>query len=102
MIRGLIAGVGKILLLLATLAFVIFLSLFVATSFFLTWPILRLSPRDRKIKAMMNLAQSVMTALSVFSEDNVKRMMAEALEETEEEPPDDEEPEIYVSDWSTH
>lgn len=99
MIRTLFKGLGRFALTLATMAFLAAVSLFVLGGFLLTWPILRLSPRDRKIKATMDLAQSAMTMLTVFSQDSVEKMMAEALEEPEPEPEPEEESETYISEW---
>lgn len=80
MIRAAFAALGRILLLLATLVFVAALSIFVAGTFILTWPVLRLNPRDRKLKATMNLASSAMTLFTVLGEAKARDALVEALD----------------------
>lgn len=79
MIRKAFAALGRFILLLASLAFVAALSLFVFGTFLLTWPILRLSPRDRKLRATVNLASSAMTLFTVLGEAQATKALADAL-----------------------
>lgn len=89
MITALFRGAGKIALLLATMAFLAVISLFVVGSFILTWPVHRSSPRERKLKASMDFAQAGMTLLTAFSEGSMRKMMEEALEPENETDDDD-------------
>lgn len=85
MIRTLFAALGRFLLFLCGLAFVTAVSLFVFGSFMLTWPILRLSPRDRKLRATVNFASAAMTMVTIFGEASAARALTEALEMAERE-----------------
>ena len=85
MIRALFSALGRFLLFLCTLAFVAAVSLFVFGSFILTWPILRLKPRDQKLRATVNFASAAMTMFTVFGEASARRALAEALELAEQE-----------------
>lgn len=66
MITGLFKGAGKLALWAATMAFLISVSLLLIGSFILTWPIMRKSPRDQKIKAMTDVAAVALEAMQVF------------------------------------
>lgn len=71
MIKALARGLAGFALLAAGLAFVTAVSLLLLGSFIATWPIMRRSPRDRKVRAMVDLASSVMVALSAFADNDV-------------------------------
>ena len=47
---------GQLALSLAAMTFIAAASLFVVGAFLTTWPIMRLSPRDRRVKATIDLA----------------------------------------------
>ena len=79
MIATMFRGIGRVALLLASMAFLAGVSLFVFGSFLLTWPLLRLSPRDRRVKAGVDFASSAMTLLTVFSERSVRQMMEQEI-----------------------
>ena len=66
MIRGLARGIAKLALIGAAMAFVSGVVLFLTASFLLTWPLHRLSPRNRKMRAGMDLAAAFTVALAAF------------------------------------
>lgn len=66
MIRGFSKFVGKFALLSAGMAFLTAVSLFLLGSFLLTWPVLRMTPRDRRVRAAVDLLSAGMTAMQVF------------------------------------
>lgn len=68
MIRGMFKGLGKLALWAATAAFLTAVSLFVFGSFLTTYPILRLSPRDKRIRVTSDLAVAAMAAIQTFSQ----------------------------------
>lgn len=84
MFRSLFKGVGKLFLLLAAMAFLALVSVFVIGSFILTWPVLRMSPRDRRLKSSMDFASSGMTMLTAFTDGSVRKAVADAMEESPE------------------
>lgn len=86
MISRLFRLAGRFALLLVTMAFLTAVSLFIIGGFLLTWPLLRLSPRDRKLKATADFATAGMTLLTVFSDGHIKKMVADSLEPEEPEP----------------
>lgn len=61
------AAIGRLLLLLASAAFITFLSLFVIGAYLATWPVLRLSPKDRRITALTGLGTAVLTAVRAYA-----------------------------------
>lgn len=67
MIRGIFRGLGGLAFFAATMAFLTAISLLLFGSFLMTWPLLRKSPRDRKIKAATDLAVAGMTAIQAFA-----------------------------------
>lgn len=79
MIRSAFAALGRFILFIAGLALVVAISLFVFGSFVLTWPILRLSPRDRTLRATVNFASSAMTLFTVVGEKKATAALADAL-----------------------
>ena len=77
MIVSMFKGAGRIALWLATMLFLAGLSLFIFGSYILTWPILRLSPRDQRVKVLMDMAASAFSAMTVFGrqlQDNLTDM----------------------------
>lgn len=84
MFSSLFKGVGKLFLFLAAMAFLALVSVFVIGSFILTWPILRMSPRDRRIKSSMDFASSGMTMLTAFTDGSIRKAVADAMEEPAE------------------
>lgn len=67
MIRALFKALGSLALAAAGLAFLTAVSLLVLGSFIATWPILRLSPRERRLRASVELAAAGLTLLSTFA-----------------------------------
>ena len=61
-------GLGRLALFTATAAFLTTVSLFLLGAYLLTWPILRKSPREQRIRATAELAASVVTAIAVFGD----------------------------------
>lgn len=62
----LFSALGRFALLLATAAFLTAVSLFLVGAFLSTWPILRKSPRDARIRATADLASAAVTAIAAF------------------------------------
>lgn len=67
MLGALARLVGGLLLALAATAALTAVSLLVLSSFALTLPILRLSPRNRRIRAGTQLVSAVLVAMQAFS-----------------------------------
>jgi hypothetical protein len=67
MIKSLFRGAGSIALWGASMAMIVAVSLLLFGTWLLTWPLLRKSPRDKKIKAGMELASAVMQLLQAYS-----------------------------------
>jgi cytochrome c oxidase assembly factor CtaG len=70
-------GTAHTLVWLATMAFITGLSLLIVASYFLTWPILRKSPRERRIKATMEFASATLALLSTFSAESLAKFAAQ-------------------------
>lgn len=85
MIAAMFRGLGQFALLLVSMALLVVMSLFVIGSFLLTWPLHRLSPRDRRLRASVGFASSGMTLLTAYSDGSIRKMMENA---TEDEPED--------------
>lgn len=66
MVASLAKGVGKFAFLLVSLSIISGVSLLLFGSYLLTWPVLRLSPRDRKVKAIVDLTGAAMAALAAW------------------------------------
>jgi cytochrome c oxidase assembly factor CtaG len=77
MIKSMFRGAGQVALWAATMAFLAGVSLLLVGSFLLTWPILRKSPRDRRIKATMDFAAAGLTLMTVFSDSKIKKLAEE-------------------------
>lgn len=66
MIRALFRTTANLAFLAATMAFLVSVSLFLSGAFLATWPILRHSPRDRRLRAIAELAAAAMAAATAF------------------------------------
>lgn len=73
MFRLLFTGLGKLALFVATAAFLTSVSLFLLGAFCLTWPIMRKSPKERRIAATVNLAQAGLTTIQAFAREHETR-----------------------------
>lgn len=74
---------GKCILFLASCALVTFISLFVVGAYLTTWPIMRVSPRNARMKALMDLAVSGMALARAYGLDSA--MMAQGASDGEDE-----------------
>lgn len=90
MIAAMFRGLGQFALLLVSMALLVVMSLFVIGSFLLTWPLHRLSPRDKRLRASVGFASSGMTLLTAYSDGSIRKMMETATED--DEPPVQAEP----------
>ena len=75
---------GRAFLSLAGLAFLVGVSLFLFGSYLLTWPMLRLPPRERRMQAAVQLGSAVMGAMMAFRPPGAPG--AEIVHDQEEEP----------------
>ena len=66
MIAALAKGVGKLALLAVSLCVISGVTLLLFGSYLLTWPMLRMSPRNRKVKSMIDLTAAAMAALAAL------------------------------------
>ena len=66
MVAALARATGKFAFLLVSLAVISGVSLLLFGSYILTWPVLRLSPGNRKVKAMVELMGAAMAALAAL------------------------------------
>lgn len=64
--KALAAFVGKLLLFLASMALITGMSLFVVGGWLVTLPILRLSPRNRRMTALMGAGAAMMTLAQAY------------------------------------
>lgn len=86
------ALVGKFALFIAAMAFLTALSMFVGGAYLASWPIMRISPRHRRVQSVMALAVAGMAAARAYGLDrNVTKDTEGDVEDTE--PP---EPMEYV------
>lgn len=67
MIRAMFAGLGKLALAAATMAFLTATALLVLSAFLVTFPVLRCSPRERRMKASMELAAAGLAVIGAFA-----------------------------------
>lgn len=65
-------GLGRWGVILATTAALTVASLFVFGSFLITWPILRMSPRDRRLRVTADLVSQIMTTVAVYSAERMR------------------------------
>lgn len=61
---------GKLILLIAAMAFITGASLFVVGGYLATWPIMRASPRGRRVQAVSALALAVLALARAFAPDD--------------------------------
>lgn len=66
MIASIARGVGKLTLLLVSLTVITGVSLLLFGSYLLTWPVLRLSPSNRKVKSLVDLSAAALAALAAM------------------------------------
>ena len=66
MVAALARATGKMAFLLVSLAVITGVSLLLFGSYVLTWPVLRLSPTNRKVRAMVDLMGAAMAALAAL------------------------------------
>ena len=66
MIASIARGVGKLAVLLVSLTVITGVSLLLFGSYILTWPVLRLSPNNRKVRAIVDLSAAVLAALAAI------------------------------------
>ena len=67
MFRNTLAALGRMMLTVATMAFLAGVSLFIVGSYLMTWPILRLSPRNRRLQVATQLASAVLATVREFT-----------------------------------
>lgn len=79
--RKLASFFGSIILFLLGAAVCTVLSLFVLGSFAVTYPVLRLKPRDAKLKAIMDLLLALATAVQVLKPQQIEEIIKEVVEE---------------------
>ena len=77
MVAALARATGKLAFLLVSLAVISGVSLLLFGSYVLTWPVLRLSPTNRKVKAMVELAGAVMAALATLQPEKADEHIPE-------------------------
>jgi len=65
-VAGLARATGKLAFLLVSLTVITGVSLLLFGSYILTWPVLRLSPTNRKVKAMVDLSGAALAALAAL------------------------------------
>ena len=70
MVAALARATGKFAFLLVSLTVITGVSLLLFGSYILTWPVLRLSPANRKVKAMVDLTAAVMAALATLQPED--------------------------------
>lgn len=79
------AFAGKFALFIAVMALLTGVSLFVGGAYLASWPIMRVSPRNRRVQALMGLAIAVMATARAFDLDK----LVQAPEEDPESATDD-------------
>jgi hypothetical protein len=65
-VAALARATGRLAFLLVSLTVITGVSLLLLGSYVLTWPVLRLSPTNRKVKAMVDLTGAAMAALAAL------------------------------------
>ena len=66
MVTALARATGKVAFLAVSLAVITGVSLLLFGSYIMTWPVLRLSPANRKVKAMVDLTAAAFAALAAL------------------------------------
>ena len=72
MVAALARATGKFAFLLVSLAVISGVSLLLFGSYVLTWPVLRLSPTNRKVRAMVDLMGAAMGALAALQPEKTE------------------------------
>lgn len=85
------AFAGRFALFIAGMALLTFISLFVVGAYLATWPIMRVSPRSRRLTSLMELATAAMSAARAYGLDKF----------TEPPAPDDTEDTDAIPGWTT-
>lgn len=67
MIRALFRALGNLALLAVSMALLSAVSLLLFGSFLLTWPILRKSPKEKRLQATVQLASAVLTTVQAYA-----------------------------------
>jgi hypothetical protein len=76
-VAALARATGKLAFLLVSLTVITGVSLLLFGSYILTWPVLRLSPTNRKVKAMVELAGAAMAALATLQTEDKGEHLSE-------------------------
>jgi hypothetical protein len=69
-VAALARATGKLAFLLVSLTVITGVSLLLFGSYILTWPVLRLSPNNRKVRTMVDLAGAAMAALAAMQTED--------------------------------
>lgn len=77
MIRNLLGLFGRFTLMLASAAFLTAVGLLVLGSWLVTFPIMRLSPRERRIRATVDLAAATVATLGAFADKPSRQLDGE-------------------------
>lgn len=80
----LFATLGKFALFLVGMVFLTGVSLFVVGAYLATWPIMRVSPRDRRLTSLMGLATAVMATARAYNFDKPTKPATDDTEATDE------------------
>lgn len=78
MTRRLIALVAKVALGLVGMALLTAAALFVVGAYAATWPILRLPPRQKQLRAGLDLAVALAGAVAAFKGGELEKVLADA------------------------
>ena len=78
----LLALVGRGFLLLASMAFLTGVSLFVVGAYLATWPLMRKSPRNARMQSVIDMAVALMGVVRAYGLD---RMVTDQFEDSGEE-----------------
>lgn len=70
--KGLFRTVGNFAMLGAAMAFLVGITLFLTGSFLITWPLHRTSPRNRKLRATMDMVTAGMTLLTAMQQEQAE------------------------------
>lgn len=77
-----LAFAGRFALFLAVMSFLTCVSLFVGGAYLATWPVLRISPRNRRLQSLVGLATAIVTVVRAYDLDT--RAMKDATGDTED------------------
>lgn len=76
MTNSILRLLGRWAVILATTAVLSVASLMVFGTFLITWPILRMSPRDRRLRVTADLVSQLMTTVAVYSAERMRARLA--------------------------